>query len=124
MALNSLCGFFVPIENLRAVPRRYPRSAQDLFKSTPDMANSVRHTRQIAVHGDRHNFWTFDGFRVEAFKMIHHTLIHLVGGMALEHHHHDVMKFKIIGQGDDGLVRSPQRHWLIIEYPVADVLKT
>ena len=34
------------------------------------------------------------------------------------------MKFKIIGQGDDGLVRSPQRHWLIIEYPVADVLNT
>ena len=55
MALNSLCGFFVPIKNLRAVPRRYPRSAQDLFKSTPDMANSVRHTRQIAVHGDRHD---------------------------------------------------------------------
>src|SRR6266700_3031383 len=76
------------------------------------------------MHGDSHKLWALGGLRIEAFKLIHDAPIHFVGGMVLQRHHHDVMKFKIVRQSDDGFVCSLKCHRFIIEYPIPDVLDT
>lgn len=41
--------------------------------------------------------------------------------MILQRHHHNIMKFKIVGQGYDRLMSRFKRYGLVVEHPVADV---
>ena len=105
-----------------AVPSCDAGPAQDRFKGAPNMIDPVRHARQITMHGDRHELRPLGRFHVEAVELIHDPPMQLVGGMILQRHHHDVVQLEIVRQGDHRSVRRLERHGLVVEHPVADIL--
>ena len=72
--------------------------------------------------GDRHHLGPLGGLGVEPFELVARAHIHDVRGMMLQRHQHDVVDLEIVGQRHHRPVRGLQRHRLVVEHPVADVL--
>src|SRR5262249_33039701 len=119
--LSSCALREVPIEDLGAVPRYYALVAENLLERALDVTNAMRDARQVGMTGDRHDLRPLSRLLIQATKLIECPRIHDVGGMVLERHHHDDMGFEIVGKRNNRAVGGPERDWLVIQYPVADV---
>src|SRR5215469_5775401 len=77
----------VPVEDFSTVPGGDAGARKNLFEGALDMADAMRHARQIRVHRDRHELRPRRGFGIEPFELVHHAGVHLVGRMVLQRHH-------------------------------------
>ena len=94
---------------------------ENFLERAGDMRDAVRYSRQIRMHGNRHDLCALRGFRVEAAELIERARVHHVGWMVLQCHQHDIVNLEIVGQRHHRAVRGFQRHRLVVEHPVADI---
>src|SRR5258708_2049932 len=96
--------------------------SQNVFEEFLDIADPVRHTRDIGVNAYRHHTRGSCAVLIEPVEVPDSTREPLFRGVLSDRHHADIVYLECVRHGDDRAGSGGDFTRLVIEYAVRDIL--